>query len=198
LSGPMLSRSAFNEALPQLLARLSGRLSWPMRLATVGAESDTPVMELQTSFLVAGPAADASDSAPVLVQVRLHIGFSSAYACPVLHFCLSQPDGVPLAASDAADFVRVNVESSTGEAAGQLDLASVLSQVPHPQLGCPMYTLHPCRTAELIGRLTSASEADRDGSGEVRDTNAAALAVLSWLTVYGRAVGLQVPPECFL
>uniref|UniRef100_A0A1I8FGV7 Secreted protein n=1 Tax=Macrostomum lignano TaxID=282301 RepID=A0A1I8FGV7_9PLAT len=136
----MLSRSRLsNEALPQLLARLSGRLSWPMRLATVGAESDTPVMELQTSFLVAALLL----MRPILLPCATAHWLQLCLRLPGAALLPQPADGVPLAASDAADFVRVNVESSTGEAAGQLDLASVLSQVPHPQLGCPMYTLHP-------------------------------------------------------
>lgn len=59
---------------------------------------------------------------------------------------------------------------------------SQLTVVPHPVLDTPWVQVHPCKTAEIVGEVLSKTE--KDGNY-----------LVTFLSVYGQAVGLHLPPE---
>mmetsp|Transcript_41757 Transcript_41757/g.65206 ORF Transcript_41757/g.65206 Transcript_41757/m.65206 type:complete len:120 (-) Transcript_41757:541-900(-) len=56
----------------------------------------------------------------------------------------------------------------------------------HPVLGEPFFALHPCKTQEFMKDFAGINRAE---NGSVFNY------LLSWLTVFGAAVGLRIPLE---
>ncbi|KAG9353571.1 hypothetical protein JZ751_011690 [Albula glossodonta] len=73
------------------------------------------------------------------------------------------------------DFVRIRRESKASRA--------VHKQQEHPLIGQPFFFLHPCRTADFMRPLLQVAHAEN------RKLNY----IVSWLSVVGPVVGLDVP-----
>ncbi|KAF5287959.1 hypothetical protein FQA39_LY15597 [Lamprigera yunnana] len=104
----------------------------------------------------------------VVITCEYHIAYSVSYSCPVLCFNVWKSNGSLLTIDECWEMFNISAEN-------QYD---VLTQMDHPVLGKPFATLHPCKTAELMGIL-----------GNSRNI------VVSWLSTVGRTVGLNVPPD---
>lgn len=96
-----------------------------------------------------------------------HIVYNISYSCPVLCFNAWKGNGSFLTLEECWNVLHfTNLEYKF----------NVLSQMDHPVLKRPFFTLHPCKTAELIGSTFEASQN----------------IVVSWLSTIGPAVGLNI------
>uniref|UniRef100_A0AAV2JXW5 Ubiquitin-like-conjugating enzyme ATG10 n=1 Tax=Knipowitschia caucasica TaxID=637954 RepID=A0AAV2JXW5_KNICA len=77
-------------------------------------------------------------------------------------------------------FIKPKLKSSSEE-----DLLSTVTQQEHPLLGQTFFMLHPCKTNTFMRPVLQAAQRE----------NRAVNYVLTWLSVVGPLVGLEVPLE---
>lgn len=113
-----------------------------------------------------------------LLQYEYHVLYSCSYAVPVLYFRASTLGGRSLSLEEVWSSIHPNF---------RLHLQScpldAVSQQEHPLLGQPFFFLHPCRTEAFMRPVVEAAQYHS------RPVNY----VLSWLSVVGPVVGLDVP-----
>lgn len=105
----------------------------------------------------------------LLIAYDFHVLFHRSYRVPVLCFNGYKPNGTLLTLDEAW---RLFNDPDTASSA----MPTVLTEMEHPTLYKPFHTLHPCRTAELLGAI--------GGGGGNR--------VLSFLSTLGPFVNLHM------
>ncbi|KAK4880309.1 hypothetical protein RN001_008455 [Aquatica leii] len=108
------------------------------------------------------------ESVPVNGDVtthEYHVVYSSSYACPVLCLNIWRSNGSLLTIEEC--WVKFSFSSD--------DKYNTLTQMEHPVLMKPFITLHPCKTAELIGTFGNSKNI-----------------VVSWLSTVGPVIGLNM------
>lgn len=83
-----------------------------------------------------------------LIAYDFHVLFHRSYRVPVLCFNGHKPDGTLLTLDEAWQLFSGRDSTATGIA-----MPTVLTEMEHPVLFTPFHTLHPCRTAELLGAI---------------------------------------------
>ncbi|XP_008431775.1 ubiquitin-like-conjugating enzyme ATG10 isoform X1 [Poecilia reticulata] len=145
-------------------------------------EEQDPAASTGSDFLSAEEQDDGSytvtDSSSRVVQYEYHILFSCSYGAPVLYFRAFTLEGKSLALEEMWSTIHPNYRLRL-----QNCPLSAISQQEHPLLGQPFFFLHPCRTEEFMGLVLQA----------VQDQGRPVNYVLSWLSVVGPVVGLDVP-----
>ncbi|XP_022616797.1 ubiquitin-like-conjugating enzyme ATG10 [Seriola dumerili] len=120
----------------------------------------------------------ACDGGSQVLQYEYHVLFSCSYRTPVLYFRASTLEGRSLSLEEVWGSVhpnfRVRLQSSP---------LSTVTQQEHPLLGQPFFMLHPCRTEEFMRPVLQAAQ----------DQHRPVNYVLTWLSVVGPVVGLDVP-----
>ncbi|XP_074544306.1 ubiquitin-like-conjugating enzyme ATG10 [Halichoeres trimaculatus] len=124
-----------------------------------------------------GVCAECAGSLQVL-QCEYHILFSCSYSAPVLYFRASTLGGRSLSLEEVWSSVHSNFRLRL-----QTSPLNTITLQEHPLLGQPFFMLHPCRTEEFMRPMLQ--EARR----QQRPVNY----VLTWLSVVGPLVGLEVP-----
>uniref|UniRef100_A0A3B3YS26 Ubiquitin-like-conjugating enzyme ATG10 n=1 Tax=Poecilia mexicana TaxID=48701 RepID=A0A3B3YS26_9TELE len=119
-----------------------------------------------------------TNSSSLVVQYEYHILFSCSYGAPVLYFRAFTLEGKSLALEEMWSTIHPNYRLRL-----QNFPLNAISQQEHPLLGQPFFFLHPCRTEEFMGLVLQAAQ------DQGRPVNY----VLSWLSVVGPVVGLDVP-----
>uniref|UniRef100_A0A3P9KZM7 Ubiquitin-like-conjugating enzyme ATG10 n=1 Tax=Oryzias latipes TaxID=8090 RepID=A0A3P9KZM7_ORYLA len=144
----------------------------------VDASSDSlrPDVEEEDDGVCGAPAGSSS-----VLQFEYHILYSCSYRTPVLYFRASTLEGRSLTLEDVWRSVHPNYR--LGLQSRPLD---AITQQEHPFLGQAFFYLHPCRTEEFMKPLLQMA----------RDQNRPVNYVLSWLSVVGPMVGLEVSLEC--
>lgn len=128
-----------------------------------------------------GVASAASDSSQVL-QYEYHVLYSCSYSSPVLYFRAFTLEGRSLSLEEVWSTVHPNFRARLHN--GPLN---TITQQEHPLLGQPFFMLHPCRTEEFMQPVLQLAQDQR------RPVNR----VLTWLSVVGPVVGLDVPLTYF-
>lgn len=105
-----------------------------------------------------------------VLQMEYNILFSCSYSTPVLYFRGSTLGGRSLSLEEVWSSVHPNFRRRLQESR-----LNTISQQEHPLLAQPFFMLHPCRTQEFMQPL--------------RPVNY----LISWLSVVGPVVGLEVP-----
>ncbi|KAI1905365.1 hypothetical protein AGOR_G00015370 [Albula goreensis] len=113
-----------------------------------------------------------------VIRFEYHVLYSCSYQTPVLYFRASTLDGRPLSLEDVWDQVHPNYRQRLLQ--GPWD---TITQQEHPLIGQPFFFLHPCRTADFMRPLLQVAHAEN------RKLNY----IVSWLSVVGPVVGLDVP-----
>ncbi|KAM6920138.1 ubiquitin-like-conjugating enzyme ATG10 isoform 1-T2 [Lycodopsis pacificus] len=112
-----------------------------------------------------------------VLQYEYHILHSCSYAAPVLYFRAFTQEGRSLTLEEVWSSVhpsfRLRLQSSP---------LNTITLQEHPLLGQPFFMLHPCRTEEFMRPVLQAQDQHRPVNY-----------VLSWLSVVGPVVGLDVP-----
>lgn len=117
-------------------------------------------------------AASAADASSHVYEY--HIAFSESFCVPVLLIKALHASGVALSLDE--------IWNASCLARHTADRWTVISLGEHPLLADGFFWLHPCRTAELVRTL---------GAGEALSP---VEQLVLWLSAYGPAVGLHVPP----
>uniref|UniRef100_A0A3P8X568 Ubiquitin-like-conjugating enzyme ATG10 n=1 Tax=Cynoglossus semilaevis TaxID=244447 RepID=A0A3P8X568_CYNSE len=113
-----------------------------------------------------------------VLQYEYHILFSCSYSTPVLYFRAFTQEGRSLLLEEVWNSVHPNFRQRL-----QNSPLSTISQEEHPLLGQPFFKIHPCRTEEFMRPVLQAAH------DQSRPVNF----VLTWLSVVGPLVGLDVP-----
>ncbi|KAG7221035.1 hypothetical protein INR49_031206 [Caranx melampygus] len=111
-------------------------------------------------------------------QYEYHILYSCSYRTPVLYFRASTLEGKSLSLEEVWGSVHPNFRLRL-----QSGPLSTVTQQEHPLLGQPFFMLHPCRTEEFMRPVMQAAQ----------DQHRPVNYVLTWLSVVGPVVGLDVP-----
>ena len=108
-----------------------------------------------------------------------HIVYSLSHSVPVLYFNAWYSSGQLLSLDDVWEGVDVTHREQILN-----NKWGTLTQTEHPLLGRPYFQLHPCNTAKLIAQVIPHPPCD-----------AAALRtyLISWLSMFGPPVGLELP-----
>ncbi|CAL9689376.1 unnamed protein product [Knipowitschia caucasica] len=117
---------------------------------------------------------------PLWVHSEFHVLFSSSYRTPVMFFRSNTLEGRALSLDAMWSFIKPKLKSSSEE-----DLLSTVTQQEHPLLGQTFFMLHPCKTNTFMRPVLQAAQRE----------NRAVNYVLTWLSVVGPLVGLEVPLE---
>ncbi|XP_068604688.1 ubiquitin-like-conjugating enzyme ATG10 [Brachionichthys hirsutus] len=120
----------------------------------------------------------ASEGSRQLLQYEYHILYSCSYSTPVLYFRAFTQEGRSLSLEEVWGSVHPNFRLRL-----QQSPLHTLGLQEHPLLGQPFFMLHPCRTAEFMRPVVQAA----------LDQHRPVNYLLSWLSVVGPVVGLDVP-----
>ncbi|KAF6720435.1 Ubiquitin-like-conjugating enzyme ATG10 [Oryzias melastigma] len=138
------------------------------------ADSLRPDVEDEDDCVCRAPGGSSCSS---VLQFEYHVLYSCSYRTPVLYFRASTLEGRSLTLEDVWNSVHPNYR--LGLQSRPLD---AITQQEHPFLGQAFFFLHPCRTEEFMKPLLQMT----------RDPNRPVNYVLSWLSVVGPMVGLDV------
>ncbi|KAG8014355.1 Ubiquitin-like-conjugating enzyme ATG10 [Nibea albiflora] len=119
-----------------------------------------------------------SEGSSQVLQCEYHIVYSCSYGTPVLYFRASTLEGKSLSLEEVWSSVHPNFRLRL-----QKSPLNTITLQEHPLLGQPFFMLHPCRTEEFMRPVLLAAQ----------DQNRQVNYVLSWLSVVGPVVGLDVP-----
>ncbi|XP_008289136.1 ubiquitin-like-conjugating enzyme ATG10 [Stegastes partitus] len=125
----------------------------------------------------AGICMMTANSSQVL-QFEYHILYSCSYSSPVLYFRAFTLEGRSLTLEEVWNSVHPNFRLCL-----QNSPLDTITQQEHPLLGQPFFVLHPCRTKDFMRPVLQAAQ----------DQHRPVNYVLSWLSVVGPVVGLDVP-----
>lgn len=119
---------------------------------------------------------EKNQSDDVTVDMEYHILHSMSYQVPLLFFSATYSDGQALSLPNIWQLLSPNFVSS------DTDKWSLVTQQEHPYLGRPFYHIHPCHTAQVMGKAMQCS---------VEDANY----LITWLSTFGHLIGLDLPME---
>nr|AAI07647.1 ATG10 autophagy related 10 homolog (S. cerevisiae) [Danio rerio] len=121
---------------------------------------------------------DAVCESHAVLRYEYHVLYSCSYQIPVLYFRASALDGRSLSLEEVWSNVHPNYRQRLKQ-----EPWDTLTQQEHPLLGQPFFMLHPCRTEEFMKPALELAHAQN------RRVNY----IVSWLSVVGPVVGLDVP-----
>ncbi|XP_023117430.1 ubiquitin-like-conjugating enzyme ATG10 [Amphiprion ocellaris] len=119
-----------------------------------------------------------TESSSQVLQFEYHILYSCSYSSPVLYFRAFTLEGRSLSLEEVWSSVHPNFRLRL-----QNSPLNTITQQEHPLLGQPFFVLHPCRTEEFMRPVLQVAQ----------DQHRPVNYVLSWLSVVGPVVGLDVP-----
>ncbi|CAI8057825.1 Ubiquitin-like-conjugating enzyme ATG10 [Geodia barretti] len=114
------------------------------------------------------------------VQFEYHVIYSPSYQVPVLFFTATFHSGRLVPLKEIWKFLSpFHVTRDSG-----MEWESVTQQ-EHPIFGRPFYHLHPCHTSNVMATILTANKHER-GDRDIKNY------LLSWLTIFGPTIGLNV------
>lgn len=117
-------------------------------------------------------------SSSQVLQYEYHILHSCSYSTPVLYFRAFTQEGRSLSLEEVWSSVHPNFRLRL-----QNSPLNTITLQEHPLLGQPFFMLHPCKTEDFMRPVLQAAQ----------DQHRPMNYVLSWLSVVGPMVGLDVP-----
>ncbi|KAI3900913.1 hypothetical protein MKW98_026480 [Papaver atlanticum] len=117
-----------------------------------------------------------------------HIVYSNSYRVPVLYSRGYRSDGQILTLDEIERDLPANSLKVLRESKW-----TFITQEEHPLLNRPWYTLHPCGTSEWMKLLFLGGYSQAKGGSS--SCSVMQQYLVSWLSVVGQAVGLNVPLE---
>ncbi|XP_063067279.1 ubiquitin-like-conjugating enzyme ATG10 [Engraulis encrasicolus] len=112
------------------------------------------------------------------VRYEYHVVYSCSYQIPILYFRASTLEGRSLSLEEVWNNVHPNYQQRLRQ--GPWD---TITQQEHPLLGQPFFMLHPCKTEEFMRPALETARAEKKGVNYI----------VTWLSVVGPVVGLDVP-----
>ncbi|RKP39673.1 hypothetical protein BJ085DRAFT_35760 [Dimargaris cristalligena] len=136
------------------------------------------------------------------IETEYHIVYSASYQVPVLHFRSTY-----LVTGETLDLdsVQRHVISQTWKPSlDSVPYGGAISMQDHPFLGVPYFYIHPCNTTSLLASVDESPDAtlpeDPPQSLESvlsRGPRMVSNYLLTWLSLIGQAVGLELVIERF-
>ncbi|TKS80405.1 Ubiquitin-like-conjugating enzyme ATG10 [Collichthys lucidus] len=123
-------------------------------------------------------ACTVSEGSSQVLQYEYHIVYSCSYCTPVLYFRAFTLEGKSLSLEEVWSSVHPNFRLRL-----QNSPLNTITLQEHPLLGQPFFMIHPCRTEQFMRPVLQAAQ----------DQHRPVNYVLSWLSVVGPMVGLDVP-----
>ncbi|KAM7378694.1 hypothetical protein PAMP_004300 [Pampus punctatissimus] len=120
----------------------------------------------------------ASAGSSQVLQFEYHILYSCSYSSPVLYFRAFTLEGRSLSLEEVWSSVHPNFRLQL-----QYSPLNTITQQEHPLLGQPFFMLHPCRTEDFMKPVLQTAQ----------DQHRPLNYVLTWLSVVGPLVGLDIP-----
>ncbi|KAF8363695.1 atg-10 [Pristionchus pacificus] len=119
------------------------------------------------------------------INRQAHITYNSTYQVPVLWFNFYRRGGDPLSSDEVLSLSctinpQSTLSSNPSRSCPSDPSTSSVTLNEHPHLGVLFYHLHPCQTPAIMREMT--------GKGNY---------IASWLSFYGRPLGLSVPLSSF-
>ncbi|XP_069367428.1 ubiquitin-like-conjugating enzyme ATG10 isoform X2 [Paralichthys olivaceus] len=125
-----------------------------------------------------GGVCTVSEDSSKVLQYEYHILYSCSYSTPVLYFRAFTLEGRSLSLEEVWSSVHPNFRIRL-----QNSPLDTITQQEHPLLGQPFFMLHPCKTEEFMKPVLQLAQ----------DQHRPVNYVLTWLSVVGPLVGLDVP-----
>ncbi|XP_055687185.1 ubiquitin-like-conjugating enzyme ATG10 [Lutzomyia longipalpis] len=100
-----------------------------------------------------------------ILCMEFHVTYHPSFCVPVLGFDAFTNDGSSLSYEEIWSLLKIEEKPR--------DLFSVLTQMDHPGLFRPIWTLHPCRTSEILKGVTGNR-------------------IIAFLSAIGPSIGLQL------
>ena len=122
-----------------------------------------------------------NDGIPAL-RVRFQIIYDRVYGVPALCFEAWDERGVSVSHSELALYINM---ISDQNADSRTDADVMVTQIEHTYTERPVFQIHPCRTASMMGTILAHS------------TLPIECYLLQWFNVYGRQCGLVMEPGNF-
>lgn len=122
-----------------------------------------------------------------VVHFEYHVVYSPSYRVPVLYFNATFPSGKLIPLQEVWQLLSpIHVRSGSGTEWG------TVTQQEHPLLCCPFYHIHPCHTADVMGTNVTQNPSKLECGHRNETDSHRAQYLLSWLTIYGPTIGLNL------
>ncbi|XP_030017156.1 ubiquitin-like-conjugating enzyme ATG10 isoform X1 [Sphaeramia orbicularis] len=164
---------------------IDSSLKWNLIESDTGEEQTPPdCLNSDTGYSDdEGEAADVcglseGSSSSQVFQYEYHIVYSCSYRTPALYFRACTLEGRSLSLEEVWSSVHPNLRLRLKHCP-----LNTITQQEHPLLGQPFFLLHPCRTQDFMRPVLQAAH----------QQNRSVNYVLTWLSVVGPLVGLDVP-----
>ncbi|KAK5796785.1 hypothetical protein VI817_006069 [Penicillium citrinum] len=138
--------------------------------------------EIQSEDRQDAQALVRTDGRPTL-HIEYEILLSSTYQVPVLYFTLHRDDQGPIGLDGVYQYL---VPEPYRKQLKSVGVMGGISFGYHPESGAPAFFVHPCNTADAMGKIADA----RTVTPETY--------LLIWLGLVGQCVSLNVPHELVL
>ncbi|XP_050530345.1 ubiquitin-like-conjugating enzyme ATG10 [Daktulosphaira vitifoliae] len=115
------------------------------------------------------------------IMCEYHVLYSPTYCCPDLYFNMWFTDGRLLSLENIWSLVNLSLKNSL-----IADKWNAITQKYHPMKNIPFYTLHPCKTTEIIELLSSSTNL------YTNDVENSCSPLIAWLSTISPLVGLNV------
>ena len=125
---------------------------------------------------------------PPFLRARFQIIYDRVYRVPALCFDAWDEQGVAVSHDVLACYMLHDVLPHAATTTGSMsrlrsDADALVTQIEHPYTERPVFQIHPCRTAAIMGTLFKSASALPLGGY-----------LLAWFNVYGREAGLAMEP----
>ncbi|KAJ6224801.1 hypothetical protein RDWZM_003346 [Blomia tropicalis] len=128
---------------------------------------------------------DVSNTNRILYKFEYHIIYSSSYQVPTIFFNISDQRGCIVSLDWIWNRLPEHIVHSIDDHDKLFNLrGQMITQVMHPITGSPYFTIHPCRTSQLMGQFYS---------DNIQNSNHNYL--ITWLSCMAPIVGLSISNE---
>eukprot|EP00946_MAST-07B_sp_MAST-7B-sp1_P000864 g864.t1 len=117
---------------------------------------------------------------PPYLRARFEIVYDCVYRVPSLCFRAWDEQGVAVSYDILENYTLRDLARGGAAAAPVADTDVMVTQIEHPYAGRPVFQIHPCRTAAVMGTMLESAAVPF------------ACYLLAWLNLYGREAGLSL------
>lgn len=133
-----MSPEEFRKEITEFLV-ISDKLndSWELRIGRNNLNDEVPYLLKKGTKI---------SSRGKIFSIEFHVIYHVSFCVPVLGFEAFASDGSSISYEDVWSLLKIEDSSR--------DLLSVLTQMDHPAHFRPLWTLHPCKTSEILEGIT--------------------------------------------
>nr|XP_045587118.1 ubiquitin-like-conjugating enzyme ATG10 [Procambarus clarkii] len=150
----------------------------------VGCRTEENLTQCNDKLEPYDPSALNDLSAKNFITFEYHVVYSLSHSVPTLYFNAWNSAGKLLTLEEVWGLVHSHFSEQILN-----NKWESLTQKEHPLLGRPFFQLHPCHTAKLMSQVKSEHQCNSRLSSRY---------IVSWLSMFGPVVGLELPLNYFL